>query len=480
MTSKSLCNMNFIMFLLLCLQYLAVKSQMDTINQTSLTTSPGNCFSNFECPSNKFCFFSDQNNPVHRCMRRSTAGNSCYFGGSRSADRNSNIQTCVNGLTCENNLDTGEYVCVPNLNRGDLCGISGSGECPEGDVCTKGKDGKFRCRPPTSGILGSRCPYSTHCLDNYDLFCQNKVCVRKKATGAFCKYGFQCLSGICTANGRCGSLQRQWEMCLENSHCKNSGNAFRNGNHVYCNVTPFKNELGRCIRDSELLKTLGTSCSPKFDRCDRRRGLSCEWIVSERRFGCQQITIGGLCTPNNKYSRCESNIWPMKCLIALETGEYGKEKPRFYRCFPRRVPVPVGTVCNRAHVEPECPKGTSCERIWGVLEDFSDRYGPPSIQTCLYLRGLGEQCGNRFRTKCKPGLKCEGGTCVNGTELCCPPNTHADIGLPCKTLPCIPGAECVDGWCRKISKVMKLGQPCYESVLYNAVSSTLTVLLTSF
>lgn len=467
---KSVYGMNFILFLLICLHFDAVRSQTATINGTLLTTGAGNCFSNYECPSNKFCFLTDNNNPLHRCLPRSKAGEACSFDSTYNADPEQNEQTCVSGLTCAYDLDVPAPVCVPQVRRGNLCGNSGPGKCPKDDVCRQTKDGNFRCTAPTNGILGSGCPYNSECLESKGVYCQNKVCVQKKPAGASCKNEIQCLSGICSTSGKCIALQRQWKMCLLSSHCENSGSSFRDGNHVYCNVEPYGNKLGRCIRDSKLLKTLGAPCVPKFDRCDRRRGLSCEWIVPERRFGCQQKTIGGYCTPNSTYSHCESSVWPRDCFLARNPEQCCYTKPRFYQCNPKKIPVPIGTACNRAAVEPECPKGASCEYISGVLQDYSDRYGPPSLRACVYLRDLGQSCGNKFRVKCKPGLRCVGGKCVNGTDPCCPPETHADIGLSCKTLPCIPGAQCIGGWCRKPSKVGKLGQPCYETIFFTTVS----------
>lgn len=461
--------MNLVLFCLLSLLYFTLNAQAKTVNRTLLATTPGNCFSNFECPLNKYCHLASRLLPLNRCLHRITAGKHCDVDYIYRGNTEEDEQTCVSGLTCPNDQVLDKPVCLPQLRRGDLCRVTAPRQCPRDDVCKQAKDGKYRCAAPTFGNLGSRCEDTRECLESKGLYCQNKVCVPKKPAGASCREGSDCLSGICSTSGKCIALQRHWKMCLSSSDCENSGNAFRNGDHVYCNVEANSGELGRCIRDSKLLKTLGAPCSRKFDRCDHRRGLSCGWVVSERRFRCQQMTIGGYCSPSSKYSRCKSDIWPRDCFLAQYWGENWDFKPRFNACNPKRIMVSIGTACNRAQVEGKCPKGASCLFIPGVQQYYSG-YTPSSLMACVYPRGLGQQCGNKFRTKCKPGLKCEGGKCVKGTIPCCPPHTHADIGYSCKKLPCIPGAKCVDGRCWKPNKVMKLGQPCYESVFHTAVS----------
>lgn len=227
---------------------------------------------------------------------------------------------------------------------------------------------------------------------------------------------------------------------------------------MYCNNKKNTRTIGLCFRDSDLIKTLGTKCSQQADRCDRRRGLSCEWIPSERRFGCQQQTIEGFCTPGSKYSTCITSGGPRDCYILRDKGDWAEPTLSFDQCGPMRLSVPIGTVCNPFLVDPLCPKGATCETVLGIDYGSFEGSKGPTTASCLYMKSVGEDCGDKFKTKCRDGLKCEIGLCVNGTEPCCT-STHADVGITKS----IPGAECVNGFCQRSEKaVLGLNEQCNQ------------------
>lgn len=447
------------------------------VNSSLLAISTETCFSTFECPSNRFCFAREPYDPQYRCLRRARLGEKCNFSGGYSTDPLDNEQSCYPGQICA--YSGGPVVCVPQLSDGDLCGNL-KGQCPKGYDCLKQKDGKMRCAYPKTGGLGSSCKGS--CSDLLDLICENKVCVPQKKTGESCKDDYECLDHFCTSNRKCAPLQKEGQSCLEDRQCKSHGVLFRDGDNVYCNKhyaypifeeSPTRSVLGRCIRDSKLIKTLGTKCSPKYDRCDHRRGLSCEWIKTESRFGCQQVTPGEYCTPHNKYSKCRPDGLPRACSLAAnpEVENRFENPTRFFRCNPLKEKVPIGYPCNRGPIEPDCPKDATCEPIPGVNQYGPTMYGPAFLKACVYSRSLGQSCGSKFESLCKSGLKCVKGVCVKGKVPFESNFTHADFGLPCTSLPCVPGAKCIDEKCQKPTKIVEeANQPCYDTLKFNRVS----------
>lgn len=421
------------------------------INDTLLATSVNTCMSNFECPTDQYCSGADWYEALQKCVKRGHRGSNCQV---RS-------DSCISGFVCADAPT--KTVCLERLNDGDICKRNVY-QCSEDLDCVKSQDGNFRCTMKLSA--GSRCAYSNQCSSSQNLSCKMRKCTQKSAVGQSCTNYEQCESSICASSKKCAPRQKIGKLCLEDAHCVNSASPNTNGNHVYCNQGAIPSKHGRCLKDSQLIKELGANCSPKYDRCDSRRGLSCKWSPSDNRHVCQQRTVSGFCTPGSNYSKCESSFFSTReCYLAPDLGSYQEPTPRFYKCNPFRTKVPIGIVCNNYAVE--CPKGSQCTTIPGISQYIGGAVGAFPYRACVYVRGVGEKCENKFESKCQDGLKCENGKCIKGSSSS--PETHANFGISCDSLPCVPGAECVKGTCQKRTKFVGLLQPCAPDALYNRV-----------
>lgn len=155
----------FYTVLFLVHQFVCVFSKIST-DDSALATSPKNCFSSFECPSNTYCYWSEPYDPVYRCKKCPSTG--------------------------------GPTKCSPPLETGALCGKDGAGTCFQENVCRKMKDGKMRCILPRNAVVGSPCSPGKGCFGPSDVFlqefslCQEGRCWRTVSRKLSMSEQYQC------------------------------------------------------------------------------------------------------------------------------------------------------------------------------------------------------------------------------------------------------------------------------------------------
>lgn len=452
-----------------------------TINDSLLVTSSKTCFSSNDCPPNHFCFtiysplgytfeFS-----VNQCMPLVQPGSRCPTHEISVAPWEYKGPTpCTSGHSCHREQDFTTR-CVPDLVRGSICEDRYDALlCPSGNTCDEDTTGQRRCR----ACLGAPCPGpGGNCTLNQNTFrCRRSVCIQNRPNNVICRGDDSTWLSQSCVRGQCRAFQGIGNLCLSSRYCAGHDAPDENGDRVICNHFQSRDGMGRCYKDSQLLKKLGAPCLRKKDRCDRRRHLSCLWQRSQRRFVCQQRGFYRFCTPNHPLSRCGSN--DTSCLMARDverlTGGV-EDAPRFYRCLMNPEVVPLGTPCNRALADVICPLGASCEPWRYFPGPTKDSRFNAKLLVCLFLRGVGESCENIFETKCMGGLQCDSGKCVQRKTPAITPQrdtVYEERYDRCEKnpdLPCMPGMSCISGECQQPIQIVGEGQLCHTSPLFTKV-----------
>lgn len=469
---------------LLCIYYVGIIAE-NTINDTLLSTSENICLSNYDCPSSEYCITAlprpDREGttyteaPVYKCAPRVRPGQRCYsfmpfyFPITYGVDA---PQSCTEGHVCKRTNDN--ETCVREIPRGKVCQpqTSGDGDCTSSETCRKDIRGVFRCM----SAQASRCRDDGCWNDGYINGC-DAMCPKNRPPNAACAYHSDCLNGHCLGR-KCQATQETGKLCRTDADCTSNGSPATDGDHVYCNSILrsfpqrgfrfYDSTLGRCYRESQLLKTLGAPCRRSRDRCDGRRGLMCVSSPSKSQSVCQQGTPLSFCTPNHPLSQCRGSDY--RCTIARDTRSWTRKTSRFYRCNRNPVPVPLGWLCNRGNADVICPPGATCELISDVSAGYERINVSRMLEACVFLRDIGEKCENKFQVQCIDGLKCESGYCVRGEK----PVTreYSDMGEPCPydDVTCIPGTTCIQGLCLLPKKFVGLEELCGDAVFFRNVS----------
>lgn len=427
-------------------------------------TNPNVCLSNLECPKTSTCDNEGQY-PQFQCVPRKDVGESCItFPFS--------VESCLPGLYCSFGK------CSPTLPIGANCTLNE--QCGPAATCRRTDQ---TCQK--MGLKKAPCEFSFDCDIDAGFYCNTAVnrCVPRKAAGSPCtnKEPAEC-AGYCNKKTKlCMETKKEATFCSNGEQCSRFPyrRSDRDVDDALCNIP--KNKVGICVTESRLVKELGAPCSIRKDRCDARRGLSCQWNRNLRKAVCHQKrketdqTVA-YCTPGNDFSICVNDAIPRGC----RKPPYDNSDPDgylervFYRCVRAYETVPRGAICNRVDYA-VCANGTSCRTIPGVSElEFRTR--PPRLSTCVVVRGLGESCsGSKFRTQCEYGLKCENDVCVTGNSEI--PYTHSDIDDVCSRRPCVPGTVCLadEKVCSLPTRTVQEGNICYESARFYRVRKWLSL-----
>lgn len=449
-----------------------------------LISDRGSCLNDADCPFYQFCndcrsfqFCIDR---PYTCLPKQSTGaicgrdTTCKFGnfcGPRSRFAATSYCQAFAPLnaTCE-------------TWRGNQCGPEGAGvRC----IASSRK-----CRPRPFGLAGSRCNRKDDCDESKGLFCNyaNRKCESQRNAGVACNNGVRgnMCKGYC--DGRvCQAVKEIGAICGDSKQCRADPSSIGKRNEVICNLGGTK-KTGRCIRQKDVLKRAGARCSPNNDICDRRRQLVCKWHRPSKRFACQQNgsikQVSDFCTPNSPFSVCIPNGFPLTCRVLAERerpgiARFNPSDPvfNFKTCAVRIEVAKRGQICEL--VNAICPKHLSCEVIDGMEPARNDGITAPAeefTKFCVKIRKkVGGECGNKFLSKCGPGLKCVNGKCAMGTAR----NqrvAHLSFNAPCSnnTPPCAPGLVCNrnDKLCKFPFKVINEGGPCYTSSFFKPVSSS--------
>ena len=258
------------------------------------------------------------------------------------------------------------------------------------------------------------------------------------------------------SDGICVSARKEADLCLDEFTCESSFfDLFEPGDdRLICNK--LSGSIGRCVRESRLIRTLGATCDPDHDRCDARRSLSCHPtrdgdFVCQHRFSRFDPPFLEQCEPQSPLSRCAWGREKREC--RLERTVPGRSSPLdpspFFVCMRKSERVARGGVCMAEHAA--CANGTECREVPGVEPrppGQFERFLPPPVAFCLHIAQRGESCGDvedKFTTQCGEGLRCEKGICAKANSGEAPFDdtvTHAGLRAPCSDLPCAPGLVC--------------------------------------
>lgn len=452
------------------------------VNQTALVTFKNTCFSNSECPSGKFCNFDPEVSPfTSYCLPLRKLGATCTASSS----------TCTKGLECTFPFNASVARCRKIKSTvGNPCTVDGPGirTCNGGERCAPSvpNSKKYVCTAGR-GRNGDACEWDDNCDQDGGFYCKDqRVCRPKVQPGALCTNfdNYHC-NGFC----RTSPLKRSQQICIaehqEGGKCKDEENCFNEINSVnpkgrmICNLQSLQlgefipGKLGICVREANLLKKLGTKCSPNMDKCDTRRGLSCRRL-SQKKFVCKQVAF--YCTPNNKFSTCDQTAdgTPAVCAIPnpdLSSASFGSVRDeRFYQCVRKESVVRRGQVCNQ-FAQTRCESGATCSWVSGIR-------GPPCFRYCdslWYCRApkkIGSKCESKFKDDCGDGNTCKNGKCVKIIKF--NDYSHAGESVNCTTLPCAPGLICQGNGkqktCGKPIVHVGRGKPCFPIIGVTRVS----------
>lgn len=440
-----------------------------TLLNARVITESGACLTDLFCSSTQFCNDCSNNNfcpgKPFTCMPKIPRGAECPREGS-----------CRNGNFCGPRTALGtKFFCQALRPINASCEFWASmckGENTRCNPQTK------KCEQVTTGFAGFPCGLDSDCQQRNGFFCNASMgkCERKKKGGSSCGIStsnFEC-RGYCNS-GTCRWFRKIGDKCNNDGQCDVNPFTFVRSNERICNSA--ENGDGVCVKTNDLLTTLGATCNPQNDRCDRQRGMFCLWKKERKGYVCQQD--GSLyCTPNSKFSRCTPNGAPVECRVEKNTLSFLSSPPSpfftFKRCvfkleFSRR-----GQICGLIE-KSVCPKHLSCERIDGVQPFISNTNFEHPVQDttfCVKIKKSGETCGNKFFSKCGAGLKCVNGRCVEG-ETGTKAVTHLGNRVDCSRnqTPCAPGLVCdnEENVCRLRIRLMSEGEPCYLRSLFRPV-----------
>lgn len=436
----------------------------------------------------------------------------------RDGDCKEDSEFCDNTSHCRNLLSKGEQ-CLDSANckEGLFCYDEGYSSLIDRPLCIQQRKPSERCNPfdpfdqqscATDGNFSYKCSIESdtcgvfgvegdRCRSQYDCqpgnYCMNantpneRRCAMKKPKGDPCyvlsKDGLgtyssvyecegQCAvgssdfeEGICTGLSSIGQACRSDDQCAGYETSRFHANT-RGTPNVICNIP--KGDSGLCMNERDLIKKEGMNCNPDKDACDFHRGLSCRHTSTGPKCMFNAFDEDGatfrFCDINGNFSKCNlSNGRPTEC-----RREYNTEPGvgQYFECRTKTEMLPQGSICGNVEYS-VCELGTSCQTIPGVS---SERYGVET-KFCVAIKGEGESCGSKFETACAKGLDCEDNVCVKGV----PQNiiTHAGLSLDCKSLPCVPGTECVSEFgfstC-ELKTVFKSKGTCYPTATTKIVS----------
>lgn len=462
-----------------------------SVPEEFLVTSPSTCLTSIDCATDSFCpreLPTSSQYPTFECQQKLPQGASCI-----SPRRDSE---CGNGLYCSN-IDR---MCAPQLSVGANCSRREPRQClgsPTVNIC---RVSDLRCgSPPLSGTEGAPCRQFLDCA-NFAFYCirTESKCARRLPPGSQCGSRFfrECqgfcaplandiVSGVCLPRGNDGAPCRTDEHCDDENLVTGIGAQAGRLDRRLCNVP--SGAQGICLRDSLRLKQLGDPCTPMSDRCDARRGLSCQQRpggpLSQRDFVCVQIAkvedvrVTRFCTPNTPFSSCISrNGRPSQCRRE-RLENLSNRFDGLFACMRALEIMPLGSICGQVEYV-VCGSNASCESVPGVRRKFL-----PSIPVkfCVETKQLGEMCGDKFSTKCANGLTCTDGTCQVGSDPPSIPFTHAYVSTECADLPCVPGLVCkspvsaplLPPICQFPSKIANPGELCYNTARLRRVCQCL-------
>lgn len=460
-------------------------SPADVMGRPTLITSPRTCLREVECAASQYCDMGASER-LFTCQARGAAGDRCVnvFGSE-----------CLDGLYCGFVAGaTFQPSCARQIPLGGACEQTAVRPCAGNDtICRRVDD---TCAPFETGFAGEPCAADRDCQQDRGFYCMQGTCAAKKLPGAPCGQGSsnnECL-GLCarggteSSTGTCAPTQAENRPCREDAHCNRLFNNPSRAAALICNVP--RGDVGRCVRETALIRVLGAPCTPSLDLCDARRGLSCRRAGPAGGFVCQQAAVARdsgvarYCTPGSSLSTCRalSGI-PLSCrrdegpdLIRLQFMGY-------FACIRRLQVVPLGRACHKPSFA-TCASGTSCQLIPGVRGVGGFRQTPIPPRFCVRTVGLGASCADKFSTMCAPDLACNGRRCVPSGPASSPPPaagvevTHVDVGVDCSQLPCVPGAVCAtpEGAaasapreCVLPTRVRGEGQLCFDTALARRV-----------
>lgn len=471
----------FLLFFAVVFLFDAMRAQeagsgLTTADSPTLITSPRTCLSNLECPASQYCD-TGLSGALSICLKRLGVGQRCDLGE----------DSCKDGLHCTLLRPAFERFCTRQAPPPELCDLTKVRPCSSNNTTCRRTDNQ--CGRET-GFAGDKCRVDVigECQQDRGFYCNSGegACTRRKPTGAVCGLGgsnYDC-EGFCATGsptGTCAPTQEEGGLCLEDYHCKRLLFPPPRTDQLMCNIP--RGRVGRCIRESRLIRVLGVACNPSFDRCDARRGLGCRWTASEKRFVCQQRAAPGdlrllnYCTPGSPFSTCLPRTGiPVLCRQGSGLDIHGNAVVNYFSCQRRLQVVRPGRSCSTSYYS-TCGANSTCERVEGVLLE-KVYHGPSTpLRFCVHTVGIGASCSNKFYIKCAANLTCVAGRCVasSSSTPARVKNTHAGVNVDCSKLPCIPGAVCtkIEGpfaasapsRCMLPTRIMKEGQHCFDTAL---------------
>ena len=338
------------------------------VSCTSIT-SPDVCLSSVECPLTSFCNRT-QFSQIPLCTTRLPNDAVCTNVG---------LDQCKQGLTCifDDSITSDGPLCRPRSPRGAACRLDATRPCVNSLVCERNTT---TCQPFTDGFSGTPCQFDRHCQQDEGFYCQTEpgVCAPKRGPGGECNRradNFECL-GFCVSqsfsDGICVSARKEADLCTEDEQCENSFfDIFEpRADRLMCNKP--RGSIGRCVRESRLIRTLGATCDPDHDRCDARRSLNCRPTrhgdhVCQHRFSRFDRQFSSHCEPQSRFSRCawasERRECRLERTVPGRSTRFGGPSP-FFACMRKSETVARGVVFMTEYAA--CANGTECREVPGV------------------------------------------------------------------------------------------------------------------
>lgn len=456
-------------------------------------TDKGVCFSDAECPSTHFCYICLTKRTCleprfqYSCMPRKPIGATCDHGN----------EFCRPGSYCRQKAKWGvQEFCKPKLPLNASC-------YPDPDNICKGENNHCdprtrKCTSFANGFANAWCETSKHCRQRKGYFCAGGRCERRRNAGVSCtdvKRPNAC-KGYCDWKV-CRAIKDIGSECYEHWEC--DANYMTPGVKQKRKCFARRYKTGKCARLKDVLKSLGAKCNPENDMCDPLRKMICKWHKRSKDFRCQQVgtSIGSgpdtLCTPNSPFSVCKQDAhplsegFPLSCRVNrnLLRPYYDLDATNTYtiftNCMPRFEYSRRGQLCDLVE-HSVFMKPWSWEKVDGValneycgggICEYEERMG-----YCVKIqKNVGDDCSNKFMSKCGPGLKCVNRTCKRGEPTSSNAVTHLGHDKFCgkDRPPCAPGLVCFHDlgrrYCDIPKKVVNGGQPCYTRSLFKPVSS---------
>lgn len=220
------------------------------------------CEADSTCDERLFCDIA-----TGRCADKSDVGEPCSFDDDTQPDPGTEVQPCLDGLSCDPATNT----CAAFCSTGFDCVDDAS--CPQDQSCIPLDldDSTYTYCGPRGDTNGDRCDSLRDCADAFH--CDGSACASDFAVDDACTTSDECEDGL-YCEGVCRVVKNAMEVCAADLECNPS-----------TTIGCITSEDGRRCRTAELLP--GDECAPG----ERDGGTWCATGL------CEDLTADGVAGP---------------------------------------------------------------------------------------------------------------------------------------------------------------------------------------